>query len=164
MSERVHEVLQKERRAGHEHEQRQMRIVETEGLAEQLDEERQRDEPDGAAEREHQPHRYFRTEKRYQGAGQRAFGKTEMIVDQQVDIRDVRRQRNLVEKNPDDNRGVDSDHQLPFFSLRECPPIHLSTMARVTRFTQCHAKRDADYKINRLKSAFLARSPTCFCT
>ena len=48
MPERIHEVLQEERRAGHEHEQRQVLVVETEGSPEQCGEERSRDEPDAA--------------------------------------------------------------------------------------------------------------------
>jgi hypothetical protein len=56
----MHEVFQKERRAGHEHEQRHMLIVKAEGSPEQLDEETERDKPDGATEREYQPHRHLR--------------------------------------------------------------------------------------------------------
>ena len=38
MPEREHEILQEERRAGHEHEQRQVLVVEAEGSPEQCDE------------------------------------------------------------------------------------------------------------------------------
>ena len=65
MPERVHEILQEERRSGHEHEQRQVRVVETEGSPEQFYEQPERDQPDGAGEREHQPHRHFREKQRH---------------------------------------------------------------------------------------------------
>ena len=46
-------------------------------------------------------------------ADQRALGEAEMIVDQQMDVGDVRRQRDLVEENPDDDGGIDGKHQAP---------------------------------------------------
>jgi hypothetical protein len=45
---RMHEVFQKERRAGHEHQQRHLRLVETEGSAKQRDEQTERHQPDPA--------------------------------------------------------------------------------------------------------------------
>ena len=50
----------------------------------------QRDQPDDAAEREHQPYRHFGGEQRHDRADQRALGEAEMIVDQQMDVGDVR--------------------------------------------------------------------------
>ena len=45
MPERVHEIFKKERRAGHEHEQRHVRVVEAEGSPEQFNEKPERDQP-----------------------------------------------------------------------------------------------------------------------
>ena len=56
---RMHEIFQEERRAGHEHQQRHVRFVETEGSAKQRDKETERDQPDTAGEREDQPHRHL---------------------------------------------------------------------------------------------------------
>jgi hypothetical protein len=42
MSERMHEILHKERRAGHEHPQRQVLVIKAEGFPKQLDEESER--------------------------------------------------------------------------------------------------------------------------
>src|SRR6202035_3298396 len=106
MSERMHEILQEEGRTRHEYEQRQLRIVETEGAPEQFYEQPERDEPDDAGKREHQPHRNFREQQPHQRADQRALGEAEMIVDQKMDVGDVGRQRDLVDKHPDNNGDI----------------------------------------------------------
>src|SRR6478736_7048277 len=95
------------------HEQRHVRIVEAEGSTKQLYEEPERDQPDGAREREHQPQRHFCEKQRNDRADQRAFGKTKMIIDQKMDVGDVRLARDLVEKNPRQNGGIDGKHQPP---------------------------------------------------
>ena len=101
MPERVHEVFEEERRAGHEHEQRQVVFaVEAEGAPKQHDEQAKRDQPDTAGEREHQPYRHLCEEQRDDGADQRALGEAEMIVDQKVNVGDEGRQRELVRKTP----------------------------------------------------------------
>ena len=110
---RMHEIFQKERRAGHEHEKRHVRIVETEGAAKQLNEQTERDKPDAAAEREYQPHRHLGKKQRNDGADQCALGKAEMIIDQQMDVGDIGFAGDLVEKNPDQNSDVDGKHQAP---------------------------------------------------
>src|SRR5450631_3928951 len=113
MPERMHEILQKKWRAGHEYQQRHVRLVEPEGSPEQLDEKAERDQPDTAAQREYQPHRHFCEKQRNDRPDQRALGKAEMIIDQQVDVGNVGLARDLVEKNPDQNRDVDGQHQPP---------------------------------------------------
>jgi hypothetical protein len=42
-----------------------------------------------------------------------ALGESEMIIDQEMDVGDVGRQRDLVEEHPDQNGGVDGKHQAP---------------------------------------------------
>jgi hypothetical protein len=113
MAQRMHEILQKERRAGHEHQQRHVRIVEAKCSTKQLYKEPERDQPDGAAQRKHQPYRHFCEKQRYHRADQRAFRKTEMIIDQKMDVGDIRLARDLVEKNPCQNGGIDGQHQTP---------------------------------------------------
>ena len=49
----------------------------------------------------------------YDGADQRALGEAEMVVDQKMDVGDVRRSRDLVQKHPDHDRDIDGKHQAP---------------------------------------------------
>ncbi len=113
MPQRMHEILQEEWRARHEHEQRHVPVIEAEGAPEQLKEQAERDQPGRAAEREHQPDRDLCGEQRNDRADQRAFGEAEMIIGQQMDVGDVRRQRDLVEENPDYYGDIDDQHQAP---------------------------------------------------
>src|SRR4051794_29266642 len=107
MAERVHEILQKKWRSRHEGEQRQVLVVKSKCLSKQFYKQADGDQPDCAAEREYQPHRYFCAEQPDSGADQRALGEAEMIVDEEMDVGDVRRQRDLVQENPDQNGNVD---------------------------------------------------------
>ena len=59
MAERVHEVLEKERRTRGEYQQRHVLVIEAEGSPEQLNEQAKRDQPHHAAEREYQPYRHL---------------------------------------------------------------------------------------------------------
>ena len=113
MPERVHEILQEERRARHEHEQWQMLFVKTERPPEELDEQPCRHQPHRARQREHQPHRHLGRKQRDNRANQGAFCKAEMIIDQQMDVWDVRRQRDLVPEHPDQHGGIDGKHRAP---------------------------------------------------
>jgi hypothetical protein len=82
MAERVHEIFQEERRACDENEQRQGLLIETEDLAEKLNEQHERHEPRRAAERKHQPHGHRRREQRNDLPDQRSLDEAEMIVDE----------------------------------------------------------------------------------
>ena len=113
MAERVHEILEEERRAGHEHEQRQLRVVEAERAPEQLYEQPERDQPDRAGRARTPATPAPCREQRHHRADQRALGEAEMIIDQQMDVGNVGRQRDLVEKHPDQHGDVDGEHQAP---------------------------------------------------
>src|SRR5215467_1121384 len=86
MAERMHEILEEERRARDEDQQRQMLFIETEGSLKEPDEQAKRNEPCDAGEREHQPDRHLRREQRNHGADQRALDEAEMVVDQKMDV------------------------------------------------------------------------------
>ena len=90
-----------------------LRVAEAEGAPEQFYEQSERDQPHGAGQREHQPHRHLGEEQRHDGADQRALGEAEMIVDQQVNVGDVGLARQLVEEDADEYGGVDGKHQPP---------------------------------------------------
>jgi hypothetical protein len=135
MPERMHEVLQKERRARHEYEQRHVRPVEAKGATEQFDEKSCGDQPDRATEREHQPHRHFPGKQRDHRADQRALGEAEMIIDQEVDVGDAGRQRDLVEEHSDQNGGIAA-------SIRRQGSSH---SRRFIRHLETTAKSRADY-------------------
>src|SRR5580704_19784943 len=90
-----------------------MRIVEAKGPPEQQNEQTCGQEPRGAGDREHQPYRHFGGEQSYDRPDQRALGEAEMIVDEEVDVGNVRWKPDLVEKYPDENRRVDGEHQPP---------------------------------------------------
>jgi hypothetical protein len=107
MAERVHEILQEEWRPRHQYEQRQLPLVKAEGPPEQCYEKRERHQPGDAGEREHQPNRHFRGEQRHDRADQRTFGEAEMIIGQQMDVGDERRQRDLVNENSDQDSRID---------------------------------------------------------
>src|SRR5438270_3557888 len=138
-----------------------------------------------------------------------------MLVDQQVDVGDVRRQLDFVDEDAGNDRGVDREQEAPGvlqdasahkapaarktpLSSRSSEPATRSVVRRERRsgthshecsfeaklgrrlfyqiplvamgprFRQDDGGIDSrprpNYKINRLKSAFLARSPTCFWT
>ena len=55
----------------------------------------------------------FADKQRHDRADQRALGKAEMIIDQEVDVGDVGSQRDLVEKHPDQHGDIDGKHQAP---------------------------------------------------
>ena len=63
--------------------------------------------------RKYQPHRDRLREQPDRRSDQRPLGEAEMIVDQQVDIGNVRRQRDLVEEDSDEDGDVDGQHQSP---------------------------------------------------
>jgi hypothetical protein len=70
------------------------------GPPEQLDEKAERDQPDAAAKREHQPRRYFCEKQRNDRPDQRRLAEAERIIDQQVDVGNAGLALDLVEKNP----------------------------------------------------------------
>ena len=88
----------------------------TEGPPEQLNEQGGRDQPHNAPEREDQPQRNPVGEQRHDRADQRALGEAEMIVDQQMDVGNVRRQRELVEENPDQTAALTASIKRQGFS------------------------------------------------
>src|SRR5260370_16635530 len=97
---RMHEILQEERRAGHEYEQRHVRLVEAEGSPEQFNEKAERDQPDAAGKREYQPHRHFREKQRNDRADQPALGKAELIIDQKLNVVNLSPPRDLLANTP----------------------------------------------------------------
>ncbi len=66
-----------------------MLAVETKRSPEQLGKKTERDKPDRATEHEHQPQRHFRKEQRRGRANQRALGETEVIINQQMNMREL---------------------------------------------------------------------------
>src|SRR6185503_1473268 len=98
MPEREHEVLEEERRARHEQEQRQVLLLEAERSLKQPDKQAERDQPHRARQREYQPYRNLRSEQRDDCADQRALDEAEMIVDQEMDVGNEGPQGNLVQE------------------------------------------------------------------
>src|SRR6185437_8414771 len=105
------------------------------------------------------------------------LGKAEMIIHQKVDVGNVGLAGDLVEKNPDQDGGIDGKHQapgaLPHTQIHSAPGNSDQSKLSHEGCLACNAglfpnagttTAMRSYRINRLKSAFLARSPTCFCT
>src|SRR5579863_8505635 len=99
-----------------------MGFVKTEGAPKQFDEKSGGDEPGRSAERKHQPHRYLLRKERNSRADQPAFDEPEMVINEKMDVGDVRRQQDLMNEHPGNHRGVDGKHQTPRVLPDE--PIH----------------------------------------
>src|SRR5882672_7649397 len=50
----------------------------------------------------------------------------EMIINQEMDVGDERRQRDLVQEHPQDDSGIDGQHQAP--GIFPHPEVHLSLL------------------------------------
>ncbi|MEY9453734.1 G3E family GTPase [Bradyrhizobium ottawaense] len=135
MAERVHEVLEEERRARNEDEQRQRFRGEAKALLKQPCVQGQRHQPRHPADREHRPDRHLVREQRDGGTDQRALDEAEMVVDQEMDVGDVRRQLDLVNEHADDDRRVDREQESPGIVLdrsdHAAPGLARSTSAVV---------------------------------